>query len=58
MNLQNSPKILIVDDRPAIRTTMFDILASEGFKVDLAENGREAISKYSENNYEYNQHLF
>ena len=53
MNLQNSPKILIVDDHPAIRTTMLDILASEGFKVDLAENGREAISKYSENNYEY-----
>ena len=53
MNLQKSPKILIVDDHPAIRTTMFDILASEGFKVDLAENGKEAITKYSENNYDY-----
>lgn len=33
-------KILIIDDERAIRNTLKDILEFEGYKVELAENGR------------------
>ena len=39
-------KILIVDDHPAIRTTMYDVMESEGFHVELAENGKKAIELF------------
>ena len=37
--------VLVVDDHPAIRTTMTDVLEAEGFKPDHAENGSEAVEK-------------
>ena len=40
-------KILIVDDHPAIRSTMSDVLINEGFEVDLAQNGVDALAIYS-----------
>jgi DNA-binding NtrC family response regulator len=38
-------RILVVDDDVNIRKTMEAILSSEGYTVDLAEDGKEAIRK-------------
>ena len=38
--------ILVAEDEAAVRVTTADLLLAGGFKVDLAENGREAIDKY------------
>lgn len=45
-------KILIVDDDESIRKTMRAILEDEGYQVDLAASGKEAIQKT--NNAAYN----
>jgi len=44
-------RILIVDDDPTIRRTMAVILQHEGYMVDTAENGEQAIAKSEENFY-------
>ena len=38
-------KVLVIDDDESIRTTVTAILEDEGYKVDVAENGKEAIEK-------------
>jgi DNA-binding NtrC family response regulator len=38
-------KILVIDDEESIRTTTSAILEEEGYEVDMAENGKEAIRK-------------
>lgn len=45
------PRILVVDDDDTIRTTMKAILQDEGYTVDLASTGKEAIQKSQQNNY-------
>ena len=40
-----SRKILVVDDEPVIRDMMVDILDMEGYPVEVARNGREALEK-------------
>ena len=47
-----SRKILAVDDEEAIRTLLKIILESKGHKVDLAENGYEAINKIKRKKYD------
>jgi DNA-binding NtrC family response regulator len=49
--LDNHAKILIVDDDETIRTTMKAILEEEGYKVDLAGDGKEGIQKTNERAY-------
>ena len=44
-------RILIVDDDEAIRTTMKVILEDEGYSVDSAPSGKEAIKKTLEQTY-------
>lgn len=44
--------ILIVDDEKAIRKTLGEILSFEGFTIDEAADGVEAIKKIKENNYD------
>ena len=42
----HKPKtILVVDDDPVIRDMMVDILDLEGYPVDVARNGREALNR-------------
>jgi DNA-binding NtrC family response regulator len=43
--LDKHAKILVVDDDENIRNTMKTILEDEGYLVDLAANGNEAIQK-------------
>ena len=38
-------KVLVIDDDPGIRRTASAILENEGYFVDTAENGKEAIEK-------------
>lgn len=42
-------KILIVDDEKAIRSTLRDILELEGYEVEEAENGVDAVAKVQQN---------
>ena len=44
-------RILIVDDDETIRKTMKAILEDEGYLVDLAGTGREAVQKTQEKTY-------
>lgn len=53
MNKNSNIKILIVDDHPAVRSTMVDVLNEEGFKTDYAEDGNTALSKCIENDYNF-----
>jgi two-component system, NtrC family, response regulator HydG len=50
--LDKNVRILIVDDDENIRKTMKAILEDEGYKVDLAASGKEAVQKT--NNAAYN----
>jgi CheY-like chemotaxis protein len=49
----NEIKILIVDDHPAVRTTMVDVLNEEGFQTDFAEDGDIALQKCQVNSYNF-----
>jgi DNA-binding NtrC family response regulator len=43
--MTDSPRILVIDDDLSIRKVLFMALEDEGYIVDTAENGREAIRK-------------
>ena len=40
---KNSYQILIVDDEPLIRESLYEILRIEGYKAHMADSGEEAI---------------
>ena len=44
-------KILIVDDDDSLRESMFSILESEGYILDVAKSGQEAETKVKNNFY-------
>ncbi len=46
-----SPRILVIDDDKTIRLTIAAILRDEGFSVDTAETGKEAVEKSNANTY-------
>jgi CheY-like chemotaxis protein len=46
-------KILIIDDHPAIRTTMQDVMKNEGFETMIAESGQEAIDIYMSEYFDF-----
>ena len=45
-------KILVIDDERAIRNSLKEILADEGFDVDLAEDGAQGIDLLSKGHYD------
>src|SRR4030043_2110008 len=47
----NNARILVIDDDESIRKTLAIALEQEGFFVDEAENGKEAIAKSYANFY-------
>lgn len=44
--------ILVVDDEPLVAGLMADALAPEGYEVDTAGNGREALEKIAARPYD------
>ena len=50
-NVEKQARIIIVDDDENIRTTMKTILEDEGYNVDLATTGNEAIEMTEEKAY-------
>ncbi len=46
-------KILVVDDHPAVRQTMHEILNAEGFATKVASNGAEALELCSQENFDF-----
>lgn len=45
---ERTEKILVMDDEKIITDTAKEILLYEGYKVDTADNGQEALAKYSD----------
>jgi DNA-binding NtrC family response regulator len=45
-------RILVIDDEESIRVTTSAILEGEGYTVDTAQNGKEAIEKSNTNSYD------
>ena len=45
------PQILIVDDDPEVNETTKLILENEGYIIDTAVNGKDALQKIRENQY-------
>ncbi len=48
----SDPKALVVDDDEPIRTLLTRIVEHEGFMVETAKDGREAISRIDANGYD------
>jgi CheY-like chemotaxis protein len=46
--LRTRPTILIVDDDPGIRTMLVEVLTLEGYPLETATNGQEAVQKLSQ----------
>jgi CheY-like chemotaxis protein len=46
--LRTRPTILIVDDEPATRTMLVEVLTLEGYPIETAINGQEALQKLSQ----------
>jgi CheY-like chemotaxis protein len=42
-------KVLVVDDDPTIRQLCADVLTDEGYAVDTASNGQEALTRLERN---------
>ncbi len=42
-------KVLVVDDDPTIRQLCADVLTDEGYTVDTASNGQEALNRLARN---------
>jgi DNA-binding NtrC family response regulator len=49
--VDKNPRILVIDDDRVIRQTLAITLEDEGYTVDTAENGKEAIEKTNANFY-------
>ncbi len=45
-------KLLIIDDERGIRNTLKEILADEGYEVEVAENGRQGLEMAQANGYD------
>lgn len=46
------PKVLIIDDERAIRSTLSEILQHEDYKTEVAENGEDGLKKFSAEKYD------
>jgi DNA-binding response OmpR family regulator len=44
--MMDGPRVLVVDDEPMVRDVLARYLAREGFAVDVAADGREALDRY------------
>ena len=49
--MKNDISILVVDDEETLRNILVKILTKEGYKVETAENGEEALEKLRQAQY-------
>jgi two-component system, NtrC family, response regulator PilR len=49
--MKNGISILVVDDEPTLRVLLTKILTREGFRVDAAADGEEAVEKMNREQY-------
>lgn len=49
---RTSVRILIADDEPAVGRLVVKALGREGYAVDVAQDGREALSRYHPGEYD------
>lgn len=49
---KNAIRVLVAEDEVSQRTVIGDILGDEGYSVDLAESGEQAIKMLEENSYQ------
>ncbi len=47
-----SKKVLIVDDSALVRKQLSEIIATLGFEIDFAKNGKEAVDKATQEQYD------
>src|SRR5512135_1534546 len=52
MDIFSNVTILVVDDEPGIREIMAATLANDGFQVDAAGGGAEALAQLAEKHYD------
>jgi DNA-binding NtrC family response regulator len=50
--MAETPSVLVVDDDAGIRETMLDILTLEGYTVEVASEGGEALQCYRRRRYD------
>src|SRR5688500_15806012 len=48
ISIEMSGKVLVVEDDPQIREVIAEVLTDEGYAVQTAENGREALQRLHE----------
>jgi len=48
----DTPRVLIVDDEEIMREFLREVLADQGYTIDLACSGREAVEKLEQEQYE------
>ncbi len=49
---KSSSTILLVDDEPDIVLTLQDLLEGEGYQIDVATTGTDALERVKENSYD------
>jgi len=50
--MKNGISILVVDDEQVLRDMLYTLLTREGYRVETAEDGEEALEKMSLNQYQ------
>jgi DNA-binding NtrC family response regulator len=48
MTMATKPRILIVDDEKVVRESLFDWFTEDGYQVDTADSGRQALQQLQE----------
>ena len=48
MGTVNATRVLVVDDEPMVREVLARYLAKEGYAVDVAEDGEQALAAYAQ----------
>ena len=50
--IERSGRIIIVDDDPLIRDSLFELLRQEGYSADTAAGPREVLDKFAQSHYD------
>jgi DNA-binding response OmpR family regulator len=48
MGTVSATRVLVVDDEPMVREVLARYLAKEGYAVDVAEDGEQALAAYAQ----------